>query len=555
MLVFAILQPRSRSARNTRWPRGVGATAFFGALLATIGAAHGATFIQGYAGSQSVVPGDGLAFHVSTNAPSFSIEIYRDAWTPVLIDTLSGLTGVNHGIPAEGWLGANWPVAHTWTVPANAETGSYYARLVAQDGTSSKCPFIIRRAVPGSLSRIAYVMNYNTRNAYNYWGGKSLYVGPAVAVSFLRPYFDENGLGKGAFLTTAMHGFLETDGFVLEYITELDIHAIPDLLDAYDVLVMAGHHEYISRPFYDAVQAHHDRGGHLAVFSANDFWWQVRFEQNGNLMVCYKSSAIPNDPMYGVDNSLVTVHWYEEILNRPGEALQGIAFNWSGAFQAEPYLVQDASHWIFAGTGAQDGDAFGNLMASGEQDFIGPASPPVMDVILHARRARPGQGSPPPVAYADGCAIYYEDSPAYGFPNGRGGQVFSSGSQTWPSNLFTGVPGYLAVRRATRNIIQHMVAAPPPPLLGDMNDDRRVDRTDVNQFLGAMLGLDADAGRRTRADWDRNGTVDVADLRCMADGLVGLRPRPDRSSPALRRRDSGPLCIGELEARQTRRPE
>ena len=81
---------------------------------------------------------------------------------------------------------------------------------------------------------------------------------------------------------------LEADGFRPEYLTEQDIHRNPSILRAYDVVVLAGHHEYISRVQYDALQDHHDRGGHLAFFSANDISWQVRYEDDCQTLVCYR---------------------------------------------------------------------------------------------------------------------------------------------------------------------------------------------------------------------------------------------------------------------------
>src|SRR5262249_21783180 len=152
------------------------------------------------------------------------------------------------------------------------------------------------------------------------------------------------------------------EGYPLEYITEWDIHQNPAILNAYDILIFSPHAEYNSRGFYDAIQAHHNRGGHMAFFSANDLWWQVRYENDGTMMVGYKSTAIPNDPMYGVNNSLVTTYWHEGLLNRPSEALQGIAFtaNSGGYFGPTEYTVQKASHWFFAGTGMTNGQRFGH---------------------------------------------------------------------------------------------------------------------------------------------------------------------------------------------------
>jgi hypothetical protein len=424
--------------------------------------------INAYTDRKSYVAGDAIQFHVSVTAPPYSITILRDGLVPQTIASVSGISGSFHAFPSDGYLGANWPVGYTWVVPADWPTGSYFARFTDAANQTHFHPFAIRHPTPGTHGRIAFCMDYNTRNAYNAWGGKSLYVGSpnATRVSFLRPMSDDSGKGKGAWLTVLCHGFLESEGFAVEYITESDIHQNPALLQSYDIVVFSAHIEYNTREFYDAIQAHHDRGGHLAFFSANDLWWQVRYEDNGNMMVGYKSTAIPNDPMYGVNNALVTTHWYEPILNRPGEALQGISFtNYSGYYLSENFTVRDADHWFFAGTGLQNGQVVGQNLAGGETDFIGRASPPVVDILLAAklnrRNAVPGTAPQP---FDSVGAIYYEDSPAYGFPNGRGGQVFAAGCQGFCTAMQASRPDHPVFRQMFRNLFNHMLASPPPRL-------------------------------------------------------------------------------------------
>lgn len=435
-------------------------------LPLSAGPVFAAQKIEAYTDRKSYAAGDTISFYVSTDSPTYHIEIVRDGLVPQTVAAGPDLPGTLRPGAPNGWLGPNWPLSHTWVVPSGWTTGSYYARFVTTDGTKHLHPFAIRPTTPGASSRIAFCLDYNTRNAYNYWGGASLYTGAPVAVkvSFQRPFAVENGLGKGSFLPPQCHGRIESEGYPLEYITEWDIHQNPSILQAYDIVIWSAHQEYNSRQFYDAIQAHHDRGGHLAFFSANDLWWQIRYEDNGAMMVGYKSTAIPNDPMYGVNNSLVTTHWYDPLLNRPGEALQGITFlaNSGGFFLPENYKVRRASHWIFAGTGVQNGQTLGQGLAGGETDFIGRASPPVVDILLAARLTRPAVTQTPPQPFEAVGAIYYEDSPAYGFPNGKGGEVFSTGTQSFCTMLRDSDPDNQIGRRMLRNLLDHMIANPPP---------------------------------------------------------------------------------------------
>lgn len=273
-------------------------------------------------------------------------------------------------------------------------------------------------------------------------------------------------------------------------------------------MVFASHHEYISRNTYDALEAHHRRGGHLAFFSANDIYWQVRFEDDGNKMVSYKAYAWYEDPMMGVENSLVTNLWWRPPVNRPPEVLQGVCYvPYSYCFEKEEFIVQDCNHFVFEGTGLQNGDACGSKTASGETDYITAYSPATMDVLLLARRERLTgiyrYNNYVQVDHVDAAAVYYEDSPEYGFPDGRGGQVFSAGTHDgWGNALLSSSSGYETMRIITRNIVQHMVDAPPPP----------ADFQNFGVLMSHWLDECGSPGWCEYADLDMNGAVDLTDL-------------------------------------------
>ena len=449
-------------------------------VFANMAAGQTGPYIEAYTDKKSYLPGETIRFHVSTTTDTYSIEIRKEQWQRKVVAKATNLPGKYYPMPPyeqQSWAtGANWPISYSWVIPQEWENGNYLAFFYTPGANyaSAYHPFIVRTRVPGSHSKVVFVMNYNNRQAYNRWGGKSLYLSlvpddshNAVAVSFLRPFADSYGRGNGYWGQWELTSQLIADGFDPEFITECDISSNPAILRTYHVVVFSGHHEYISRNTYDALEAHHQRGGHLAFFSANDIYWQIRFEDNGNTMVGYKSYALREDPMAGVDDSLVTTRWDLPPVNRPAEQLQGVSYvPYSYLFEREDFIVQDCNHLIFEGTGLQNGDALGWKMASCETDYIGPKSPAIMDIVLSGRRdrVRAGYEKYVLVDHIDAAAIYYEDSPKYGFPTGRGGQVFSAGTnEGWGDCLGDWSPGYETVRKVTRNIIQHMVDTPPPP--------------------------------------------------------------------------------------------
>ncbi len=506
--------------------------------------------IEGYTDKCSYIPGDTITVYVSTDSPTYRLDIMW-RWTPStageVIATYSNLVGSYHAIPSaeeQPWRnGAGWPESYSITIPPSWDTGSYSAKFTAVDGTYRYHPFCVRRAIPGSRSRLAAVLNYNTRNAYNAWGGKSLYTTAvpgdprrAVAGSFRRPYLPGHGRGLYFDLQEALFRQLEADGLAPEYITEWDIYSNPRLLHAYDVLVFTHHHEYISRRVYDALWAHHNRGAHLAFFSANDIWWQIRYEDEGDTMVCYRTYATRDDPMCGVHDCLVTTWWHSELLDRPAAALQGISVEYgescpSWAFLSADHLVQSSSHWAFEGTGLENGDPFGALMAGSETDSIQASSPPMLDVLLAARRdvVRPGFACQPG-DYSDAVAVYYEGGPAYGFPDGNGGQVFAAGARDGWSLALLGSPmDAQLVGLVTRNIIQHMLDSPPASLPGDFDGDGDVDLQDYGECCDCITGprfapcapaLYADPDCAV-FDFDGDGKVSLIDFAGFQNSVSG----------------------------------
>ncbi len=480
-------------------------------------------YIEVYTDKKSYLPGETINFHVSTTAETYSIEIYKDEWSRHSIAKVSGLAGSYYPTPGyenEPWVnGANWPVSYGWVVPDDWENGSYFATVRTASGAFAYAyhPFVVRTRVPGSRSKVVFVMNFNTRNAYNRWGGKSLYYTDVpedshkgVAVTFLRPFAASYGRGDNYWGQWQVISHLIAAGFDPEFVTEREIHFDPALLLAYDVVVFAGHHEYISRRIYDAIEAYHDRGGHLAFFSGNDLWWQVRYENDGEVMVGYRGYALGEDPMIGVDDDLVTTNWHDKLLNRPGQALQGVSYEYySWCYEAEDYIVQDSNHFIFEGTGLENGDALGYKVAAGETDMPGPASPAIMDVVLIARRenVKPAYIDYVQVDHVGAAAVYYEDSVEYGFPGGKGGQVFAAGTHSgWGTGLQTHWANHDVLRIATSNIIQHMVNAPRP----------RANLQDLATAVSYWLGQCELPNRCEHADINFDGIIDMRDFAYLA---------------------------------------
>src|SRR5262249_16151880 len=94
--------------------------------------------------------------------------------------------------PINGLIECNWTNSYTLNIPATPgdptdwASGAYLARLTGgQDAKQSYIIFTVRD--DARASDLLFQQSYTTYQAYNTWGGVSLY-GGATTVSFNRPY-------------------------------------------------------------------------------------------------------------------------------------------------------------------------------------------------------------------------------------------------------------------------------------------------------------------------------------------------------------------------------
>lgn len=336
--------------------------------------------IEGYAWATSVVAGDTLSFSVSTNQPNFTADIYRLGWYQGLggrlLQTISNIEGTFYPMPSvdprTDLVEANWPLTFTIKIEPNWVTGIYVVKLIAANGTEGYIPFVVR-----SIQAAAFVFIHgdNTDQAYNSWGGESLYeyesrgLHRAYKVSFDRPFLDQAGFGYLLYWEYPMIRWLEKNGYDLSYVSSVDIHSNATLLKNHRGILIVGHNEYWSKQMRDNLESAVNSGINLANFAADTLYWQIRYEpsspKNGSvpnrIIACYKDKTL--DPFYGKDNSQVTVSFKDPLLNRPQQTLLGEMsggyFNWGTSYD---WVASDASNWVFAGTGLRNGDRLPGLV-------------------------------------------------------------------------------------------------------------------------------------------------------------------------------------------------
>lgn len=387
-----------------------------------------ASAVEGYASETSVASGETLHLHVSVPAGAdYRIEIFRLGWyggvggriVACLPNCLGYRSGAHYATPvpdpATGEVRPGWPVTDALAIPGDWLSGYYLARLLPTDGSGvGTIPFVVR-ASDARRPPILVVVPVNTWQAYNSWGGKSVYDFNSTSgvranhVSFDRPYsWDQPGNQPVSSWELPLLRFLEREGLDVSYATDIDVDRDPDLLVRHRLVLVAGHDEYWTKAMRDAYERARDRGTNLAFMGANAAYWQVRYEHDSRTIVGYKSPADPEP-----NPALKTVLFRDLTLPRPECALLGVQ-HYEGSYQwpRGDYLVGAAEHRWFAGTGLGASSAVAGIV-SREHDQI-PASGSCirgLTVLFHHEGADP-----------------LERSEAVTYTAGSGARVFASGS-------------------------------------------------------------------------------------------------------------------------------
>ena len=271
---------------------------------------YAAPAISGYADQISLNKGGIVTLFVSTSLPTYSVDLYRMGWYggagAHLINSYPGLTGQNQPVPAPdpttGMVDCNWQQSLQIQTGSSWVSGVYLAKLTASDGSVGYVPFVVRD--DSSNADILYQVPVTTWEAYNGYGGKSLYDynspgGRASKVSFNRPF---DGTGADPFFNGDLNmiEFLEEQGYNVTYATSVDTQANPSLMTNHKVFLSNFHDEYWSMQMRNNITTWRDQGKNLAFFDSNNVYWQIRFEASAagvanRTIVCYKYASL--DPL------------------------------------------------------------------------------------------------------------------------------------------------------------------------------------------------------------------------------------------------------------------
>jgi hypothetical protein len=399
--------------------------------------------IQGYANQCSAAVGDTISLFVSTKAPHFHVEAYRMGYYhgigARLVWQSDEVAGVRQAQPTvvapTNTIACNWNPSLTVPVTATWPPGAYLLKLVGPTNEQQYIPLCVRD--DSSTAAIVIQSSVTTWQAYNRWGGYSLYYGNrrgalsfthnpaggdfehrARIVSFDRPYDHDWASGAADFVGNEFPVIHQAEqmGLDVTYWTDVDFHARPQLLNNHKALISLGHDEYWSLEMRTGGIQSVASGVNMAFLGANACYRQIRFEPSplgpNRHQVCYKSAS--EDPLTGTDNTRVTVNWSQAPVSKPESELIGSTYQDIGANAA--MVITEPNSWVFSGTGFTQNQRLAKVVQGEFDRYVpGGSGPTNLDVLAHS--IVPNRGG------------NYSDVTWYTVP--KGGGVFASGNSTW----------------------------------------------------------------------------------------------------------------------------
>lgn len=426
--------------------------------------------IEGYASATSVDRGQSINIFVSTADPTYELQVFRMGWyggagaremmPPVI--RAGVLQPAPTPDPQTHLIECNWQDPYVLQIPASSDptdwaSGVYLVKLTGlASGKQSYVILVVRD--DSRSSDLLFQLGVNTYEAYNPWGGWSLYTQPrGYAVSFDRPYKEGSGAGYFFEWPYNMVRFLEREGYDVTYSTDVDTDLRGSLLLQHRAFLSVGHDEYWSWQMRNNVEGARDAGLSLGFFGADASNWQIRYEPSAitgdpdRTIVCYKDASL--DPLAKDPNLqyLTTTRFRDPPVNRPQDEMIGVLYE--GWFSGPPQdmVVTDASSWIFKNTGAVNGTHLTGLLGY-EVDLKNYHHPSGTHSVAHS----PWIGIFGRTFYAD--MTYYKTS--------AGATVVATGSMNWNWGLDDfhwdhPVLTNQVVQQATRNILRKFGATDP----------------------------------------------------------------------------------------------
>ena len=434
----------------------------------------------------SVLPGETIAFHVSSQHGPYTITIYRqgssqDGEVEQAMGTIEGLPSNPRPFPIERNAyrdGAQWAPVANLVIP-DWPSGLYVARVRTRNSPfhTVDVPLAVR-APSAATSGVLLVLGDTSWHAYNDWGGRNSY-GYLAGSDFVGAYPSTSAarvpFGFELSFDRPLHGgfgnspqtweipfvqWLARMGIGADVCTARDVHFEQPSTHEYRLLLFVGHPEYWSAQMRTNVEGFAKTGGNVAFFGGNIAWWQIRIREDGGQLACYKVAAF--DPVSTTaDHTVTTVHWFDDLVKRPETKLTGVSWLGDGGLfydQDHRYTVKRGDHWVFAGTGLRKNDKFGGYSSS--HDGIEDRSVAGAETDRVQTNAPNGLNSPAGYRLASIFDVQWPtlEVGTMGIfkPQSGAGEVFNAATNNWALGLDVSEPHWNVLDQITHNVVARL---------------------------------------------------------------------------------------------------
>jgi hypothetical protein len=406
---------------------------------------HGSTY-DNYSSKDQKAPRTIAALRIGWYGGSGAREIWRSG--PIVFPHLN----IPKPTGATRLIETNWPVLAKVQITSSWTPGFYLLVTYSPSGRiESEDPLVIHNKL--GTSKVAIMHSFLTWQMYNSFGGNSGYIGPGGTlddertnrsreVSFNRPY-----AGSGAFAikrdALSMMQFLEKNNVLVDNYSDLDLNTYPSIFTHYNEIIISGHAEYMPRRLFDSYIAARNNGINLALFGANDAYWQTRLSANGKVpdRHVYMYRVATQDPVTQWDQ--VTLEYSDKRVNTPSNLITGGLT--SGVHVYGTLYTKSDPSWL--GIPANSKIESISPDSEVESSVPTPASPPNIHVLF--------QGTLNYTVAPDIKNYVAPQVQSLWFTLPSGSAVFNGGFTTWACDLADSCV-YPSITPQTQNLLQQV---------------------------------------------------------------------------------------------------
>ena len=187
------------------------------------------------------------------------------------------------------------------TATQSTPPGQYVVKLKSPGYRSTFVPLVITGQVS---SHVTFISSILTWQAYNQWGGESLYKGAdgqretrATSVSLDRPY-DGDGAGQFRYMEQPLVQLMEQLGLDINYLTDVDLDQAPEINSA--SIILGGHSEFWTQAMRSVIEKEINEGTNLLIFGGNTAYAKTELiDRTMNERIPYRDINQPESMFMG----------------------------------------------------------------------------------------------------------------------------------------------------------------------------------------------------------------------------------------------------------------